>query len=425
MRLKLLLIAACLLCAAPAAAHNRSISFSQWQWHDTHIEVSVIASARDATLLEGATDIRRSAVLLAQHARQYLRITDSLSGTPCKADRPFTPTPARAGFVRIAARYVCPPETTAIALENDMLFDLIPTHTHLARFRTAQDAANPAGTETMLTDTQRRFRFDPTQSPDEARGMFGTLADYFGLGVAHILTGYDHLAFLLALLLLAQTPRRILIMVTGFTLGHSLTLALAALGLVAANAVFVEAVIGLSIAVVAAESFLARRGLMALTGFVLVPLLYVLAGIGAATGGAMPLGAWGGLMLFCLCYGLAVRNLGDARAFAPAMTFIFGLFHGFGFAGILRDVGLPEGYALTGLLGFNLGVEVGQILIIAALWGALWVALRIPTTPFGKRLEARFGLRFIEFPNVDFYRHAAACLLVGLGSFWFVQRAVF
>jgi hydrogenase/urease accessory protein HupE len=146
-------------------------------------------------------------------------------------------------------------------------------------------------------------------------------ATYFRLGVEHILTGVDHLLFVLALLILVKEVKRLIATVTAFTLAHSLTLAGATLGLVHVPQPPVEACIALSIVFVAAE-ILRRRG------------------------------------------GLTAR-------FPWMIAFIFGLLHGFGFAGALSEVGLPQNAIPIALLFFNLGVEAGQLLFIGAVFTAV------------------------------------------------------
>ena len=149
---------------------------------------------------------------------------------------------------------------------------------------------------------------------------------YLRLGIEHIWTGIDHLLFVSGLLILAGTRRRVVLAITGFTLAHSLTLSASVLGLVRLPVAPVEAAIALSIL------FLARE--------VARPDPY-----------------------------------GLARRFPIAVSCTFGLLHGFGFAAALREVGLPAGELALGLLCFNLGVEVGQLLFIAAAV-AIFFAIR-------------------------------------------------
>jgi len=159
-----------------------------------------------------------------------------------------------------------------------------------------------------------------------------TAAAYLGMGIKHILLGVDHLLFVLALMLLVRGGRRLVETITAFTIAHSLTLGAATLGLIRVPQAPVEAVIALSIVFVASEIIHARQG--------------------------RP--------------GLTLR-----RPWIVALT--FGLLHGFGFAGALTAIGLPAQAVPLALLFFNLGVEVGQLLFVAACLllaraaGRLWV----------------------------------------------------
>ncbi len=157
-------------------------------------------------------------------------------------------------------------------------------------------------------------------------GGAAVAATYFGLGVEHILLGIDHLLFVLALLLITRGAKRLVLTVTAFTVAHSITLALATLGFVHVPPAPVEAVIALSIVFVAAEILRARRGEEGIT------------------------------------------------ARAPwVVAFTFGLLHGFGFAGALAEIGLPEGQIPLALLFFNLGVEAGQLLFVGAVLALIWL----------------------------------------------------
>lgn len=143
---------------------------------------------------------------------------------------------------------------------------------------------------------------------------------YFVIGVEHILMGWDHLLFVIALLLLVVDFWRVVKAATAFTLAHSITLAAASLGFVGLPQAPVEALIALSIVFLAVE--VARKGRHA-------PSI--------------------------------------AEQWPWVVAFLFGLLHGFGFAGALNEIGLPEGEVPTALLSFNLGVEAGQIAVIAAV----------------------------------------------------------
>lgn len=194
---------------------------------------------------------------------------------------------------------------------------------------------------------------------ETARGPGGVAAAYLAHGVEHILLGFDHLLFVLALILIVPSPRVLLATVTAFTLAHSITLALAALGVVHVPGPPVEAAIALSILLLASEILRARRGEASLTA---------------------------------------------RRPWLVA--FGFGLLHGFGFAGALADLGLPAGDVPLALFAFNCGVELGQLAFVAAALGALALARRL-ALPLA--VEAR-ALR------------AATYAIGTLAAFWLFER---
>ena len=153
---------------------------------------------------------------------------------------------------------------------------------------------------------------------------------YLVLGVEHILSGIDHLLFVLALLILVKGTRRLIATVTAFTLAHSLTLAGATLGFVHVPGPPVEAAIALSIVFVASEIMHRRQGKAGLT-----------------------------------------------ERFPWIVAFTFGLLHGFGFASALSEVGLPQSAIPVALLFFNVGVEIGQLLFIASVFTVIALARQI------------------------------------------------
>ena len=194
---------------------------------------------------------------------------------------------------------------------------------------------------------------------------FGSVArDYLTLGVEHILEGYDHLLFLVCLMLIAGTGRRILITITGFTIAHSITLALSALGVVHVPIAPVEAAIALSIVFLAVEIVRGDKN------------------------------------SFTYRYPIAVSSS-------------FGLLHGFGFAAVLGETGLPQTEIPAALLFFNVGVEIGQILFVAVVMAVYQLIRFVGRTSFDRDLSID-ALRPLQTP---------AAYAVGiLGSFWMIQR---
>ena len=193
----------------------------------------------------------------------------------------------------------------------------------------------------------------------------GVAATYLRIGIEHILFGFDHLIFVLALVILVRDWRRIALAVTAFAVAHSITLAAATLGVVRLHGPVVEAVIALSILLVAVEIVNARGGRFSLTD------------------------RWPSIVAFS-----------------------FGLLHGFGFAGALAEVGLPD-HAMVALLSFNLGIEIGQLAFVVAVMmtgEAIRRAMTLRLEPAMVRGTAeRFGL-------------TAACAIGALAVFWLIER---
>lgn len=162
-------------------------------------------------------------------------------------------------------------------------------------------------------------------SAQDQRGAGEIARAYVALGIEHILEGVDHLLFVFGLLFLVGFQRRLVWTITAFTIAHSLTLASAALGWLTLRSPPVEASIALSIVLVAGEALHSRDSL--------------------------------------------------ARRWPVLLAFLFGLVHGLGFAGALKEIGLPQHALPVALLCFNVGVEIGQLLTVATVW-LLWRVFR-------------------------------------------------
>jgi len=215
------------------------------------------------------------------------------------------------------------------------------------------------------TETRRLTPGNSSFTVPTIPSSFEVVKTYLTLGFQHILSGIDHLMFVLALLLLVKGKRRLIITVTAFTLAHSLTLAAATLGFINLPGPPIEATIALSIMFIASEIMHNRRGVRGLT-----------------------------------------------ERYPWVVAFIFGLLHGLGFAGALAQVGIPETAIPTALLFFNIGVELGQLFFIA---GAFIVISTIH--------------KLIRSGNITLPPLATALPVYVIGSmsaFWVIQRlAVF
>ncbi|HEY7041707.1 MAG TPA: HupE/UreJ family protein [Methylomirabilota bacterium] len=232
------------------------------------------------------------------------RIVLHASGTRCEpGPGRLQPAPVDSLTVTMSVDFACGPAVKELSVQDDIFDTLGPDHHTLTKVET------PRGTQQFaFAPDSRQARFVVDDSGGGARAT----ASFFMLGIEHILSGYDHLLFLLALLLPGGGLLSLVKIITAFTIAHSITLTLAVLQVVTLPDRLIEAVIALSIAFVAAENLffeptVSRRWLV---------------------------------------------------------SFGFGLVHGFGFSSALRELGLPRQGLLLSLFGFNAGVEAGQALVI-------------------------------------------------------------
>ncbi len=210
------------------------------------------------------------------------------------------------------------------------------------------------GDQTTFTITESQPKVQLFGSAKDDRPASEVIVAYGMLGFQHILEGIDHLLFVLSLLFLVGFRRQLLTTITAFTVAHSLTLAASALGALSLRPAPVEATIALSIVLVCAEALSRKDSL--------------------------------------------------TRRYPAAVAFVFGLVHGLGFAGALKDIGLPERFTNWALVSFNVGVEAGQLLVIAAAWGLWWGFRRLRVAP-----RARQWVLYA---------------MGGMASFWTLSRLV-
>ena len=405
--------------ATEGSAHGRSVSYSSWVVGADGAEVSLRMSLLELSrlgptalppgVLDGSSEGAEDVAPVGQDFADALVLVSN--EIVCPASGGVRRVPDAEGFVRFQWRVECPTGAGALAIYSRVLLDVAPSHLHFARVRF--EATPEQVRERVLTEADPRFvlqqdaahRVGGDSTADCGGAVGSRFVDYLALGMRHILSGWDHLAFLFGLILLSDRLATLARLVTGFTLAHSLTLALSVLDLVHPRAAAVEAVIAFSVALVAVE-----KGWLVAGRPRGVPR-FLLAGLGLlalaceVSGAALPTLSVLGLILFTACYfGISART--ESNRLRIALTFAFGLVHGFGFAGILQELELPTERLVPALAGFNLGVEIGQIGIVLLAWPALVLAARL-TAPAGQR----WG------------RDLATAGLCGLGCFWLLERA--
>lgn len=381
--------------ATQVAAHTKSTSYSNWRIEGADVHLSFTVPLVETARLNQAGETQPS----NERVETYLaeRLTVSAGGKDCPLTAPVKPLAASVQFRRFELNFKCPSDKD-IALHSAVFFDLVPSHVSLAQIQTGDGRL----IQQLFTKDEQTLA---TSGKDENMRDAGFLR-YVQMGIMHIFTGVDHMSFLLGLVLISRRLRDLVFVVTGFTIGHSATLALAVTGIIRPHAEFIDALVALTIAMIGAENVAVathRPGLVA--GGVGGTLLLMAAASALGLGG-LPSLLLLGAGLFAANYLMLSGHLRDAARLRIVVTVVFGLIHGFGFAADLLELRLPSGQLFSILLGFNLGVEVGQLTLVLVALGL--VALLV---------KARLAL---PRPIVVDTLSAG---LVGLGVFWFISRS--
>jgi hydrogenase/urease accessory protein HupE len=360
------LFAALLLSGAKLYAHDPGLSTVQGVWRETTLELVASFAPADARLFaasDGRNVERVNAAnfggLRADLEKIGLRLWDlNVHGVsiPPQSIRVELQAADNVSFTLVFPR---PAGAESVALRACQLASLPPGH---REFVIVTDRQNRPLVKKLLSvkDDTIEVPISPVGSAEASRGedvrSAPTFLGFLRLGIEHIWTGYDHLLFLFALLIVCRSLRSIVAIISCFTLAHSLTLALATLGVVNFSARLTEPAIAASIVFVGLEN-LVRRG-------------------------DEPRGRW-------------------------ALTFAFGLIHGFGFASVLRDLGVGQhgDGVVWPLFTFNLGVEIGQIVVAAIVLPIVWYARR-------NERFVRAGIPILS------------AIVAGAGTYWLLQRTV-
>ena len=341
-----------LLLARPAAAHPAPFSY---------IDIDAQAAGRLAVVVHvfdvahdlhlPSPDPLLDATALAAHAPRVVallqdRLALEIDGRSVRLDWSPPEPLAERQSLRLHARYDAGRTPGRIAISAN-LFPYDPQH---QTFVNVYEGGTLRLQTILGSGRQHVEYFSGTR-----QGAMAVMRKFVPSGFHHILIGPDHLLFLFGLLLLGGSLRRLALVVTAFTLAHSVTLTLAALDILTPPAHIVEPAIALSIVYVGADNLLVRGGR-------------------------------------------------DMRVW---IAFGFGLIHGFGFANVLREMDLPRSALAWSLFSFNLGIELGQLLVVGAVASAL-AALRTRSAEASRRLA-----------------FAGSIAVIGAGAFWFIQRVFF
>lgn len=268
------------------------------------------------------------------------RLGVSVQGKPCQFEAIDLRKIPSQELVTLNLRYHCPSTANPLKVHYDLFYG-DPSHRHLMKINAGSRSSS--------------FTFDPGNTDFELSGesLSQSILNFLKLGLEHILIGYDHILFVLALIFGARRFKDLVWLVTSFTLAHSLTLALATLEVIALPPGFVEPAIAASIVLLSLIDFLPGERL---------------------------------------------------RRVMILITFVFGLVHGLGFSYILQEANLKAGHLAIPLIFFNLGVEIGQLVIVALVY------------PLTLALKGLLGGAY------RYFRTAVLLGTAGMGLYWFLMR---
>lgn len=259
------------------------------------------------------------------------------------------------------ANFLCSGNTTGSPYVLDLIYPLgNPSLSSFIRLHENNLAGDKRTAMFLLKPDELSWSIPQSLAPPSASQSLITQA-YLELGFNHILKGWDHLLFLICLMALSRIPKKIFLAITGFTVGHSLTLAAASLNILTLPVIYVETLISLSIVLVCVELLQTSKNTF-------------------------------------------------SRTYPVLISLFFGLVHGLGFANELISIGFPEDGLVAALLFFNLGVEAGQLAFVAPVMLLGFAARRF--IGFSGKLYEGLGYKFIFF-TIGF-----------IACYWFVERSL-
>lgn len=385
-----------LLMPLSAAPHTSSESHSNWRIDGRIVHLTFTLPNAEARRLAVPGETNLSETAIGAYLARHVQVRSEGAGCPLEGAPEILN--ATGGMYRFEFVFQCPADRN-FELGTSAFFELVPSHTNYAQIQTGDGGF----VEQLIT--RDRQLLDVTQVSGRELESAGFLT-YVRLGILHIFTGLDHQAFLVGLILLSRRLKDLVFVITGFTVGHSLTLALAFTGVLRPHGEYIDALIGLTIALVGSEIVARNSGRPGVIATGLACLLAFMASVSLAGAGGMPPLLLAGAALAAASYLMISGRLHDTIRLRVGVTVVFGLVHGFGFAAGLLEMRLPAENLAKLLFGFNLGVEIGQITLVLAVLGLAALAVRA-----GLAVPRRMA------------GDLTAMMLIAVGLFWFVSRS--
>ena len=384
-----------ILFQSESVAHTKSVSYSTWNIQEDQIILNFTVSSREITKLR-------------EYQINYPNLNDSLKShliqkihsDQIKSEPLINVLNTEIGMTGLSLIFDTN-QFEKYIFDMNIFFEEIPGHIHYARIN---HHIGQMRTLVLNQNNHEIIIFSELNAVEEQE-WFDSFKQYIGLGFTHILEGIDHLLFLLALLILCKSFKSLVFAATGFTIGHSLTLGLAASNIVIPQVNIIESLIGWTIILASIESInLPRHELRKIQfGILLMVITVILLSLFEIN--ELKIGFILGLGILTL----AVLKLGEepdqSEKLRPILAIIFGTIHGFGFANILSEISLDRTNFLVSLLGFNIGVEIGQILVLVIMWGLM-----------------SFLAKKILINNMKKITGLVSSILCSIGLYWFLTR---
>ena len=390
----------------PAQSHYFSESFSKWNINGKSVLAKYSILELEATRIFKVDSYQKIMYenklserdVFKIYLRQHIQVLSENS--VCKMKDDIRDIASQEGYLNVEIQFHCDSEED-IKIINNAMFNLIQGHIHIARVY----VDNNLFIEKALFFNDQSLKIKENVNENSFTKSFGS---FFNTGMNHILSGYDHLLFILGLLLIVSHFRKLILVITGFTIGHSLTLSLAVFDLIQINSKLVEALIGYTIMFVGLEYFTKKNNniVSSVIFVILLNLLLLIVSLmlGISLSSALILG----VVIFSISYLFFINNYKNENKFIVIITIIFGLIHGLGFGGFLLGSGINDENIVSGLLGFNLGVEFGQIAFI------LFTLLTF-------KILSLLKLNRI----ISLTKNTAFVFIISLGLYFYIQRLMF
>ena len=388
-------------------AHYFSESYSNWIISDNKVSATFTILKLEATRvlqIDKFQEIGQEKQLSEGEVfLEYFkpRISVLESSKECLLDNEPSLINGKDEYHTIELSYLCA-STNSIKIINNVLFDIAQSHVHLSRISINDQILEKA----LFYNDQTIFIND--LKTNKEKSFVDSLTNFISTGMNHILTGFDHLIFLMGLIILVNNFKHLLIVITGFTLGHSITLALVALNIVVPNTLMIEALIGFTILFIAAEYMMKEEKnfipiiaiLLSILTFAAISSLFLQISI--------TLISFIALILITIGYFGILRNLENKGSFRVIITSLFGVIHGFGFGTFLFNSEFDQTNIISALFGFNLGVEIGQIIFLM-----IFILLNLSL------------IKLLKSKNHQYLMQTLMIIVSSLGFYWFIQRLYF